>query len=307
MVTIFHDRFYPGDLAGIVAYSAPISFANPDYRYDTFVESTLGTQTCRDAVKAVAAEMLQHRRAAFAARASSEAAANSQTYTRVAIGPAVEGAIESLYWGFWQAYGNDYCAQVPAVTATDDALWAMLDGGGAWGPAGNGVSPVNMLDDQNLALFEPYYYQAAVQLGQPGTTDSYITPYEMYQASDFAGMMPVGVTVPAYDGGAAMNDVAAWVKASAQHGVWTYGAWDPWYGGSYDITGAQDAIEVEAPMGNHESGITDLAAPDKTAALAMLQAWTGVQPTGTLAPRALVARPPRPSHALVRLLRARTP
>ena len=310
MVTVFHDRFYPGDLAGIVAYSAPISFANPDYRYDTFVESTLGTQACRDAVKAVAAEMLQHRRATFEARATAEATANAETYTRVAIGPAVEGAIESLYWGFWQAYGNDFCPSVPAVTASDDELWAMLEGGGIWGGAGQGVSPVNMLDDQNLALFEAYYYQAAVQLGQPGTTDSYITPYEMYQPADFDGMMPVGVTVPAYDGGAAMNDVAAWVKASAQHGIWTYGAWDPWYGGAYDITGAQDAIEVVAPMGNHESGITDLATSDEAAALAKLQAWTGVQPVGTFAPRAARAaapRPPRPSRAWVRLLRARTP
>src|SRR6185437_7799962 len=118
--SVFHARFFPGDVAGTAAYSAPISFADPDYRYDTWTESTIGTQPCRDAVKALAAELLQHRRQMLIDRATAEAAADGETYTRVAIGPAVEASATGLYWSFWQYFGKDACAMVPAVTASDD-------------------------------------------------------------------------------------------------------------------------------------------------------------------------------------------
>jgi len=284
MTSIYHRRFYPDDVAGTVAYVAPISFGAPDNAYDTWVNDTIGTQPCRDQLKALAAELLKNRRTELIQRATTEMNQNpsSVQYTRVAIGPAVEGAVTSLYWSFWQYYGKDYCAYLPQTTDSTDALWALLEGtpngGGIWG---YGVSPVYSSDDANLARFEAYDYQAAWQLGYPGTIDTYLTGLKMYTDADYSGANPVGVSVPAYDGGAAMNDVAAWVKTSSSHMIWVYGGWDPWTGGKFDPGGAQDALEAIVPEQTHGAQLHELGAADRDAAYAKLAAWTGVTPDPT--------------------------
>jgi hypothetical protein len=186
----------------------------------------------------------------------------------------------------------------------------MLDGTpDGTGPWRGGVSPVFGSDDQNLALLEAYEYQAAAQLGAPGTTDSYLDGLTIYGAADYAGVFPVGVAVPAYDGGAAMQDIAAWVKASAARTTFVYGGWDPWAGGAYDLTGASDVVKLIVPEGNHDSGMVDLSAGDQAIAFARLQAWTGVAPDPRGLSRLAFRRPPRPivSPALVRMQQLRTP
>ena len=113
----FYRRFFPDDVDGTVPYVAPISFGAPDTRYDPFFD-TVGTDTCRQAVRDAATEMLAHRRAAMEQRAQQQATDQGYQYTRVLLGPAVESAIDSLEWSFWQYYGITFCTQVPATTAT---------------------------------------------------------------------------------------------------------------------------------------------------------------------------------------------
>ncbi len=314
MTSIYHHRFYPDDLGGTVAYVAPISFGAPDTTYDTWVNDTLGTQACRDGVKAVAKELLWHRRTMLITRATAEMNASSGdiVYARIQLGPAVEGAVESLYWSFWQYYGETWCGDVPVdpATATDDELWQMLegtpDGQGVWR---DGVSPVSSSDDANLGNFEAYDYQAAWQLGYPGTNDTYLDGLTMYGDADFTGSNPVGVTLPPYDNAVAMNDVESWVKTQASHVIWVYGGWDPWTGGQFDITGAQDAVKVLVTDGNHGSLLTELAPADQTTTFAMLTAWTGVTPDPTALQHNLRAAAPRAPEIRIpaALLRARWP
>jgi hypothetical protein len=315
MTAIYHRRFYPDDVAGTVAYVAPISFAAGDTRYDAWVNDTIGTPECRARVKALAAELLSHRRAMLLARAQAEADADHLGYTRVKLGPAVESAATELYWAFWQYYGGAWCADLPAdpAVATDDALWEIVegtpDGKGRWR---FGVSPVYGNSDRNVALFEAYQYQAAGQLGYPSSSTSYLDGLTIYGEADYAGTAPAGVMLPAYDGGAAMHDVDAWIHGGgAAHLIWVYGGWDPWTAGQFAIDGATDAAKVVVADQNHGALLTELAAPDRATTFAMIQAWTGVTPdpgavTSNL--RALPAPRPalRPPPALVRLMRLRS-
>ncbi len=126
MTAVFYRRFFPGDVDGTVPYVAPISFALNDSRYPPYI-ATLGPSDCHAAVQAAALEMIMHRRAALEAATQAQATTDNYTYTRVAIGPAVESAIEGLEWSFWQYYGIDYCNTVPATTATDDQMFTFLD------------------------------------------------------------------------------------------------------------------------------------------------------------------------------------
>jgi len=281
MTATYHRRYWPDDVDGTVPYVAPISFAAPDTRYVSFLD-TLGPPTCRDAVRAAATEMLQNRRAALLARAQTQASQDGYKYTRIPIGPAVESAVASLEWTFWQYFGVNYCTMVPLPTASDLELWDFLDM----------IAPVSDNDDQQIAQFEAYYYQSYVQLGYPDAGAAYLDPYLMYPDSAYDGALPT--PVPSYDGGAAMRDIDAFVEGEGARLLFLYGQWDPWTAGKYTLGQAADSLLLVQPQGTHGARITRLADADRAAAFDKLQAWTGVEPTLPQARRALAPAAPEP-------------
>jgi hypothetical protein len=285
MTATYHRRFYPDDVEATVPYVAPISFAAPDPRYVGFLD-TLGPPACRAAVRAVATEMLQHRRAAMLARAQ-EQVGPLHTYNRIPIGPAVESAVFNLEWAFWQYYGVSQCPQVPATTASDGELFAFL----------NKISPVTDNDDETIGQFEAYYHQAYAQLGYPDGGAAYLDLYLQYEDKDYNGALPAGV--PMYDGAAAMKDIDAFIKNDASRMLFVYGEWDPWTGGKYTLGGASDSLLLVQPQGSHGARLGRLSEADRALAFDKLQAWTGVSPnspqqrTGPalLAPEPVVPEP----------------
>lgn len=298
MTATYHRRFFPDDVDATVPYVAPLSIGAPDARYTTFVDG-IGPAACRNALRAAATEMLQNRRAAMEQRA---AAQPDHSYTRIALGPAVEGSIASLEWAFWQYYGVDFCDQVPAPTASDDALFDFLDT----------VAPVGDNDDAQVAAFEAYYYQAYAQLGFPDSNATYLDPFLQYTDADYDKALPTP-TLPAYDGGAAMADISQYIQTEGDRLLFVYGEWDPWTGGQYELGGATDSLKLVQPQGSHGSRINRLAPADREAAYAKLSAWTGLalsppqQKRAGDAPDVLdaVPREPRIPPAMIHALRAR--
>jgi hypothetical protein len=266
MTAIFYRRFFPDDVAGTVPYVAPISFGVPDARYVPFLAS-VGTPDCHQLTKDLAVEMLSHRRAALEAAAQTQAATKGYTYTRVALPAAVESAVISFEWSFWQYFGVTQCGMLPAVTASDADLFKVLDT----------VSAPSESDDEQVGLFDAYYFQAYYQLGYPadGTID-YLGPFELYSDADYNGSLPTAM--PDYDGGAAMTDIADFVANQGDRFMFVYGQWDPWTGGEIPLGNATDSLELVQDQGTHNSHLTQLAAADQQAAFAKLAAWTGVTP-----------------------------
>ena len=296
MTAIYHRRFYPDDVDGTVAYVAPISFGAPDYRYEPHVEA-IGPSACRDAVRALQAELLRNRRAMLESRATSQASTEGLGYTRVAVPAAVESAVVSLEWSFWQYVGASGCPDVPAVTATDDAVWRFLEQ----------VSPVSSSSDDDIAEFDAYYYQAEAELGYPGTVDQHLDGLTRFGDDAYAGAYPTGVEVPTWTVDP-MTDVDAWVKASGERLLFLYGEWDPWTGGRFDLGAARDAAALVAPEAPHGADLTDLPEADRALAYGKLEAWSGVAPRPELLFRARPVAPvrePRVPPAIVRGLQLR--
>jgi hypothetical protein len=295
MTAVYHRRFYPDDVEATVPYVAPLSFGAPDTRYAPFLD-TIGPADCRQKVRDAATEMLANRRAAMLQRATDQAASDGLSYTRIAIGPAVESAIGSLEWAFWQYYGVGSCNSVPGVAASDDQLWRFLDE----------ISPPSDNDDLQIAAFDAYYYQAYAQLGYPDGGAEYLDAHLMYSDEDYAGSLPTAQ--PAYDDGAAMQDIDQWVQSEGRQLLFIYGQWDPWTGGAFELGQATDSLLVTQAEGTHGARIGRLAATDQNAVNAKLAAWTGATPLGfnQRARELEVPRPePRVPPAIHRALRGR--
>ncbi|HEY4176884.1 MAG TPA: S28 family serine protease [Kofleriaceae bacterium] len=265
MTPVFYRRFYPDDVAGTVPYVAPISYGAPDARYTSWFDTVGPSAACRQRIRDLAVEMIHNRRAALETRATAQP---GHTYTRIALGPAVESAIIDFEWSFWQYKPSSRCTNLPdPATATDDTLFSLLDD----------VSAPSDSDDTQVEFFEAYYYQSDYQLGYPGNTTSYLDPYLMYGDADYAGIVSA---VPTYDGGAAMQDIDTWLKTEGSKFAFIYGSNDPWTAGKFDLGSATDATLSIAPNNNHNSKIVDLEDADRAKVLDQISAWTGVSLDG---------------------------
>jgi hypothetical protein len=258
MTAVFHRSFYPHDVAGTVAYVAPISFNAPDSRYAQELDR-IGTPECRAALRALATEMLARTPQLLAI-----AGREHETYTRVAIGPALEAAVAGLEWGFWQMKSETDCTTLPTTTDSDEVLFKFL----------HDTSPVTAYGDTNVKYYEAYTYQMYSQLGYPEATCAYLSPDLTYKAADYRGQLPEGAQ-PLYSR-QWMVDIDQNVGNNIDQLVFIYGGWDPWIGGAFS-TGRYGKKYV-VDHGNHRVKINDLAQDKRDAALANVAAWTGVTP-----------------------------
>ena len=294
MTSVYHRRFWPDDVDGTVPYVAPLSFGAPDYRYDEFVDG-IGTATCRQALQDLQVELLSNRRAMLLQRAQAQATAEGHQYSRVAIGPAVEGAVAGIYWAFWQYYGIRFCGDVPAPTASDDEVWGFLDA----------VSGVSGSADAGIEPYEAYYFQAEYELGYPGTIDDWLDGLLEYGGDAYTGYTPVGVDVPPFRA-AAMEDVDAWVQDEGSRLLFLYGGWDPWTGGQFELGGATESARLTVPEATHGARLSRLPATDRQAAFDLLENWTGVTPDlGALGFRRADPPTPRIPGAMIHAMKLR--
>ena len=209
----------------------------------------VGPIGCRQAVRDIATEMLVHRRDAIADAAQQ---ATSHTYTEIAIGAAVESAVVSLEWSFWQYHGVDECSSVPLVSASDDVVFAFLES----------ISPVTDCDDEQVDAVQ------AVLL--PGLLPARVPRRRRTSTSRRTCSTPRRTTRTscrprsrAYDS-AAMRDIDDYVEHRGEHLLFIYGEWDPWTGGKFALGDATDAaLLIAAPWARTPRGSPTSSSRDR--------------------------------------------
>jgi hypothetical protein len=267
-VSVFHRRFYPDDVDGTVAYVAPISFAAGDPRYEGFfdqLDQALGDDDCVERVRAVQRRALLER-VALEEHVTSVAASRGDTFERMGGLPrALETAVVELEWTFWQYMGLSACGLVPGAGATVDQVVDFVDVSGV----------ISSVTDQQIEAFEPYFYQAATEMGYPGVPHEHLADllqFDYEAASEL--LLPEGVDAPAHDP-APMQDVADWLAGEGERVLFVYGAHDPWTAGRFELGQARDSYLYVAAT-SHGATILDLAEADRQAAEETLARWAGV-------------------------------
>jgi len=275
MTSVYHRRFYPGDVDGVVAYVAPNDQVNPlDHAYDRFF-ATVGTESCRTALENVQREALK-RRERMVALLEADAARNGYTFART-VGSAdrsFELTILDTAWAFWQYASEADCAGVPPVTATDEELYAWIDA----------ITFFGFYTDQGLEYYTPYYYQAATQLGWPDLAFRHLRGLTRHP-----GLYQPNAMIPAelrsrHDP-LPMLDVDHWVRTRSERMLFVYGENDPWSAERFTPSGRDSSLYV-APGANHGANISRLAEADRAAATATLRRWAEASPAQQRTPAA---------------------
>jgi hypothetical protein len=264
MTSVYHRRFYPGDVDGVVAYVAPNDTINElDGAYDRFFD-TVADAGCRRALDDVQREALKRRD-----RLVPRLAAEGWTFTRT-LGTAdrsFELTVLDTVWTFWQYSSVADCASVPAVTATDQELYDWIDAVIGW----------SFYTDEGLEYYWPYYYQAATQLGWPSLRFDHLRGLTRYPGLYSApSALPRELRAPHQP--LPMIDVDLWVRTQAPQMLFIYGQNDPW-GAERFTPSRRDSHLFVAPGANHGANISRLSPPDAAAATATLRRWAGLPAT----------------------------
>ena len=278
MTATYFRRFYPDDVDATVAYVAPLSFDDEDTRYWDYLKAI--DPACEAALTDFRRELLL-RREAMLERIQDEGNQDGYTYEFIDMDHALEVVALEASWAFWQYGSADDCPDVPTPAATDSEVWAFLQD----------VNPVNGMSDERMAAFEPYFYQAGVQLGAPATIEDDLADLLNYPGFDVVGsfVMPGPGKEMVYDP-AAMQDIKAWMADEAAAMLFIYGEHDPWTGGQYEANAEHDVHKFIAPGANHGAKIAGLTAEDRAVAFERLEAWTGVKPVIRPQPQGLPLR-----------------
>ncbi|MEU6796465.1 S28 family serine protease [Nonomuraea wenchangensis] len=264
MTSVYHRRFYPGDVDGVVAYVAPDDPVNQlDRDYDRFF-AEVGTPSCRQALETVQRQALL-RRDRMVPLLEADAARNGYTFTRT-LGSAdrsYEMTVLDTVWAFWQYSTAADCASVPPATATDEQLYAWIDN----------VAFFGFYTDQGLEYYWPYYHQAATQLGWPDLAFAHLRGLTRYR-----GLYQPNSVLPAElrarHQPLPMLDVDLWVRGQSERMMFVYGQNDPWSAERFTPSGRDSYLYV-VPGANHGANIASLPDAEQREAVATLRRWAG--------------------------------
>ncbi|WP_225731706.1 MULTISPECIES: S28 family serine protease [unclassified Nocardia] len=264
MASIYHRRFYPDDVVGTIAYSAPniLDDADPT-AYDRFV-AEVGTPECRAAIIAVQREILL-RRKEIDDRLTDWARRSGYAFQTVGgVDRVVELVTLQVPMYFWMHRGVADCGAIPPAAATTETLYTWLD---------DLVQPASYTD-QGLAVALPSFYQLGTQLGTarysaPGLTDLLRYP----NIQDMRNYVPRDI--PLRFDPDAMADIDRWVRRDSTGLIFIYGANDPTRAKPFRLGPSPhgDAVYL-APAANHLARIANLTAADQAAVLAALTRWS---------------------------------
>ncbi len=267
MTSVYHRRFFPDDVDGTIAYVAPHSSGTSDPRYLDFV-ANLGEPDCQTKLKDFQREVLI-RRGAMKDFMGAMASAHGDTFELLGEDKALETAVLEFTFTFWQYFDATRCAGIPTAMSTDADVWTFFS---------EICSPLLWSDKQVLG-FEPYYWQAAVQLGYPAVEESHLADLLQYPGLDVPStyVVPGPGKTPTFDP-AAMKDISDWLGAQGERVLFVYGQTDPYSAAAFDVGSAKDSFKFIAPGKNHFATLVDLEETDRSVAFDALERWTGKTP-----------------------------
>jgi len=263
MTMVYYRRYFPCDVAGTVAYVAPLMGIEEDLGIPAYISNIGGAAQldCRNRIINLQRQLLM-RQAVIEPQVRSDGGYTIQGSPQL----AYENGVVSIAHGFWQYLDPTFCSLLPMGAASDTELlmWANLFIGGS---------------DEELLPFAAFYYQAATEMGY---TKAYTAPLIGLVTQPDAGgarrFVPRSITVPPFDP-QPMREVQGWLADAGEGVIFVYGEFDPWSGSMYALGNARDSQRSIAPGANHGADMRALVFTDQEAAMTRVERWLGVRRT----------------------------
>ncbi|WXH26706.1 Prolyl tri/tetrapeptidyl aminopeptidase [Myxococcus stipitatus] len=265
MTSVYHRYFFPHDVDATVAYVAPSSHGVDDARYVRFLHQ-VGDEACRARLRDLQVDVLR-RREQLLPVLEQWAVAQGVTFHHLGLDRTLEITTTELPFSFWQYSGDWRCTEIPLPGAPLEEVFAFLD---------DIVPFATSFSDFAIAYFEPYYYQAATELGTYRLPTRHLRGLLRYPGQNTPATFVRFPITEDFDEDL-MPRVEHWVRHQGNRMLFIYGENDPWSAGAFDVRERNDSFRFYVPGGNHNTAaITTLPEAQRARALERLYSWMGV-------------------------------
>lgn len=260
MVTIFHKRFFPDDVAVAMPYVAPINLERHDPRIYEHLK-TVGSEACRNTV-------LDFQKALLLSY--DESVELFKLYAKKAgykfphgYESSFELSVFEFSFAFWQNAGD--CNIIPSEESTLEEKMQFLF---------FQLGVPSFFNERTMTEILPFFYQGYYEIGMYG-----------YEVDDFKGLtrefteevdnqlifIPEDLKVE-YNP-EPIKDIVSWLDENGNNMIYIYGEYDPWGATAYQPTEKTNSLFLELGAGNHGTRLR--AFPRNTQAQAMdsLKVW----------------------------------
>jgi hypothetical protein len=265
VTTIFYRYFYPNDVDVSIPYVAPINKEFEDQRIYKFLD-TIGTDECRDKIKALQVRLLKNRDAVLPLLRFYGKGARLE-FNYLSLEEAFEYAVLEYPFSFFQ-WGHN-CDKIPTDTTSIEYITNyLLD-----------VSGVDFFDDKSMEAYGSHYYQSAQEMGYYG--------YDTEEFKDYLKVLPIdhnphAAFVPEkieveFDG-SLLKDINNWLPTNGNQFIYIYGAMDTWSASAVQPSEDVDALWFFMEGENHGSArIRNLSDDDRKKLISAIEKWMKIE------------------------------
>jgi hypothetical protein len=262
---LFFKSYFPDDVDVTIAYSAPLNLNKEDPRLYHFL-ATVGDDATRRKIRDY--QLAMFKREAELLPLIKQATDQRGMTFKMGLINAYEYGVLEYEFSFWQnGYNPD---KIPSPDAPAADLVAYYMGAG-------GQPPIYYYSDRGKAQFEPFQYQAFLELGYYNYD---ITGFRQYMTNKNPTNMvltPDGSN-PVYDP-RTMAFVYDFLQYHADRVIYVYGELDTWAATGIELIGRVDAVKFVVKGAHHGAGIGQ-GTPEQQALFdAKLSEWLGMKIT----------------------------
>lgn len=255
--TIYHRRFYPGDVDASVPYVAPLNFSGEDKRIYEFLDK-VGTDVCRRDIYRYQNALFGQKKEIFP---MFENLAKEKGWTfMMGLDRAYDLSVLEYSFAFWQ-WGTP-CDSIPPAGASAQILF------NHWSK----VNSFTFFEEKSIGNTRPFFYQAMTEIGMYGYQ---VKPFSKYLRDTvnitFDFTMPKGHEAVFHP--EVMQDIDRWVKDSGNNMLYIYGQNDAWASTAVVPGNTTNAVKMVNPGGSHSTRISDFPAEMQDSIYTVLESW----------------------------------
>ncbi len=259
--SLIYRRYFPEDMAAVVAYDAPVNLALEEPRIDEFFEY-VGDEICRYRLILFQRSILRSKNDILPLYKTT---CEDKGYTFQKITPlkAFEYTVLEYPFSFWQYHTLD-CSAIPGEGAAPQEMFDHLKG------------IVSLSSYTDRAFNSAAMKQFATELGYYRYATKNVIDLLSEGENDYPnnvfGPQDADLTFdPTF-----MEDINKWLLTQGNNILYIYGENDPWSAPHLEYLGATNAEMFWVKNGNHFSFIRTLSEAQQEQVLQTLESWLGL-------------------------------
>jgi len=262
MTASYLKRFYPDDIAGVIAFASPISLTMWDERFSEYSLSVVNAD-CANKYKVFQQQALQ-RIDELVPLLESWASDNSVTVSSFGYDASARLQADiALSWINSGSYYSDMLCEYLPLEDDDTAIYFEFL---------YQLSGFQFMTDEGLSWWLPYHMQSAMELGNFAVPLSHIETLLSFDVKDFKINM-IGTPMPLFQP-EVMEDIYQWAQFQATDMIFIYGEQDIFTGGAYPITTDESRrLQLHIEPGLHGIKIADLSVDAQQQIFSAVDSW----------------------------------